>query len=269
VHITILAVTGHGKGYTAQAIIEDNIPDYAGLCILDYKGEYRGLVKPEGGRKARHWMVGPREVEQFGASEYAALLRENPRLVFGRHRQLDNETWQQECDTIIAGARRLDHSMLYAVEEGHTIAPEKGGDLPDNVEWLAKTGRSSGHSALWISQRSAEIAKAAISQSTGRFIGGFMDSADVRPFRGVVPYNADVHVIGNGTIPGLDERVHHPEDGPVAVRQFRDDGSLTGSEWVYSDRGGSLYRIDTSTWDPESPHYGPEGKQIRIPEYDG
>lgn len=268
-HLALASATGTGKSYTAQAVVEDNLDDYEAFVGLDYKGEFRGLVKHG---LARHWIAGTKERDEFTIAHWRALLEQNPRLIIERHDLLSDEDWRTVVNRVIAAERRLDRSALFVFEEAHTVAPQQG-ELLENIRWMAQTGRGAKKSAIWVTQKLSEIDKVVISMATAWMIGGFQEENDLKKLRGSLDYNVDVHKLGGQQVQGLREDLHALDDGAVSVRVFREkdangEAKTVGSEWVYSDDEGTVERLNTREWEPEAPHYGAEGKKIKVPGVD-
>lgn len=256
-------MSGWGKSYHAQAIMEASIPEFDYVAILDFKDEYRGLVKAG---LARHFIVGPKEA-RWSTETWQQFLEQNGAVVFARH-QLKPETWQKVAARIITASRRLAQqsgSALVAIDEAHFVAPQQGTVL-DAVEGLATTGRGEGASSLWITQRLAKLEKTVVSQCDETLLGGFSAPQDRSQIQ--AEYPVDVHNPElNGEIHGLPEELH-ADDGPLPLRKFEDDdGHTVGSEWVYANNSGEKERRDTRGMTMETTHYGPEGNPITDPAY--
>ncbi|MFU1780712.1 hypothetical protein ACM16X_04960 [Haloarcula japonica] len=44
-NLLLAAQSGWGKSFKAQHVMEENIPEYDHVVVLDFKDEYRGLAK--------------------------------------------------------------------------------------------------------------------------------------------------------------------------------------------------------------------------------
>lgn len=106
--------------------------------------------------------------------------------------------------------------MPFVIDEAHSIAPQQGA-YPDPIKGLATTGRGEGNSAMWITQRPAEIDKTVLESSTARFVGGFTDRNDLDQFGDIVEHPADVHVVGGHEVPTLPDELHAPDAGAISV----------------------------------------------------
>lgn len=256
------AASGWGKSITAQWFIEENAPNYDILVVLDYKDEYRGLVK---GGLAKHYLAGPREHDAFAEDHWRRLVGGNPKLVLARH-DLDDEAWREVCAALVSVCRSLEQSVLVVVDEAHFVAPERGG-YPAEIKGLATTGRGENASSMWVSQRLTELSETVIAQCTARMLGGYESDGDLRKIRGVVDYPVDAHKSGGRPVPGLPEDLHAPDAGAVSVRKFTEGDRVVGSEWIWSDESGEKARHDTRGLADRmrTTHYGAAGKPIRRP----
>lgn len=271
-NLVFLAASGHGKSYGAQCVVELNIGDYDHVVVLDREDEFRGLVSKKcGPAPCKHWLAGTRERDRFGAAAWAQLIRQNGDVVIGRLKaEIDGDDWQQiVADVVQAGRHRVEGTVLFVIDEAHFVAPQ-GPAYPDPIKGLATTGRGEGNSAMWITQRPAEIDKTVLGCSTARFVGGFTDRNDIDHFREIVEYPADVHVVGGHQVPALPEELHAPDAGAVSVRKWTvttEDGEerVRDSEWIYSDDDGQKSRLRSAKfWDPECDHVGAGGKRIDV-----
>jgi len=258
----LAAISGHGKSWHAQAIMEQNVQesDYEGLIVLDFKDEYRGLAKAG---YCSHAIVGPAEAEA-SVADWRAQLRGEPYIVLARLETMGPEAWRDACATIATAARRLDRDVLVAVDEAHFVAPNRG-KIPDALEGLATTGRGEGASSLWISQRIAKLDTTVTAQCDAAILGGFRDKNDLSRIEGTIEYPREAHVPGGRSVPGLPEAIHAPDEGAISVRKWEEDGSPIGSEWIYSDESGDMRRIDTRQVNMDATHYGPPGNTIALP----
>lgn len=259
-NLLLAAKSGWGKSWHAQAWLEANLPEYDHAVILDFKDEYRGLVK-EG--LARYYIAGPRE-KSWRRANWQTLLAENKRVVLSRH-DLDAEEWRDLAAHVVDAARNLDGSVLVAIDEAHFVAPQRG-KLPSSIKGLATTGRGEGASSLWVTQRLAEMDETVIAQMMARILGGFESDADLAKVERVAEYPVDVHNPQVSRVSGLPDALA-ADAGPVPLRKFEADGQTVGSEWVYSDDSGDRERMDTRDVEMRSTHYGAEGESLRRPDY--
>jgi hypothetical protein len=271
-NLVFLAASGHGKSYGAQAVAELNIGDYDHVVVLDREDEFRGLCSKQcGPAPCKHWLAGTRECDRFGPDAWGQLIEQNGDVVIGRLKSdLDGEDWRGiVADVVQAGRHRVEGTCLFVIDEAHFVAPQ-GPAYPEPIKGLATTGRGEGNSAMWITQRPAEFDATVLGNSTARFVGGFTDSNDIGQFRDIVPYPADVHVVGGHEVPGLPEELHAPDAGAESVRKWTEttatgDERVRDSEWIYSDDDGTQRRLRSAQhWDPECEHVGASGKRIDV-----
>ena len=252
-HGLIAAKSGWGKSWLAQWWTEDNEPNYDHLVVLDYKDEYRGLVKAG---LAEWGIAGPDELG-IGAHAWRAVLEDSGGLVLARHR-LRTEQWRDVCADVVRAARSLDGSVLVVIDEAHFVAPQSQG-FPDVIEGLATTGRGERVSSMWITQRLARLDETILAQMMVRFLGGFSSDADLKKVGKIVDYAVDIHNPQVTTVRRLPEDLH-VDEGAVPVRLFD-----LGSEWIYSTDSGDVKRVDSSALGMDSTHYGPEGEDLSSP----
>lgn len=261
----LAAKSGWGKSYHAQAIMESSIPEYEVAAILDFKDEYRGLVKAG---YARHFIAGENE-KNWSVAHWKEFLRQNRKVVIARYR-LSPEEWRGVAANITLAARQLAQklgSALIAIDEAHFVAPQSG-KVPESLEGLATTGRGEGALGLWVTQRLAKMEEDILSQCQERLLGGFNSDADLNKVGSVVEYPKDLHNPQVSRVPNLPTKLE-ADDGPLSVRKFLDDDDHTiGSEWVYSNDRGDVERRDTSSLSMQSTHYGPEGNDFHDPNYE-
>jgi hypothetical protein len=265
VNLLLAAQSGWGKSAKAQNVMEENVPEYERMVVLDYKDEYRGLVKAD---LAEWFIVGPDEAD-WSVAKWVAFLRKNPKVVVARHR-LNASMWKEVAARIIAAARRLG-DILVVVDEAHFVAPQKT-KIPKATKGLATTGRGEGASSIWVSQRLSEMEETVISQCQARLLGGFESSADLGKVAKVVEYPEELHNPQAGLVSHVPEELiadqwSDADASAGALRKFEnDEGQTIGSEWIYSDNTGERRRIDTRGMfeDMRSTHYGAQGKNIKV-----
>lgn len=258
------AKSGWGKSRELQRTIETNIPAVDYLVLLDLKDEYRGLVD---GGLARRFIGGPNESD-WPASRWRSLLESNPKLVICRY-EVDVETWREMCAAIVSAARSLARggaTVQVVIEEAHFVAPQKGG-LPDPIKGLATTGRGEGAASIWVTQRLAELEETVIAQADERLLGGFTSDNDLNKVAASAEYPKEIHNPNAGVQPATsypDEL--HVDGEAIPLRRFEDDdGSMVGSEWIYSDDSGEIERRNTKGTDMETEHIGQEATEILDP----
>jgi len=262
-NLLLAAQSSWGKSFKGQHVMETNAPEYERMVVLDYKDEYRGLVKAN---IADWWIAGPKE-SSWGVSQWRAFLQQNPKVVLARHDRVDEETWRKIAAAVIAAARRLG-DVLIVVDEAHFVAPQRG-KIPDAVKGLATTGRGEGASSIWVSQRLSEMEETVLAQCQARMLGGFESSADLGKVEKITEYPTDLHNPQVSSIGGVvpDELAPTDRDPPPwSLQRHVEDGDTVGSEWIYSDNTGARERRSTRGLAEEmtSTHYGSQGKHIKV-----
>ncbi|MBO4248873.1 ATP-binding protein [Halomicrobium sp. IBSBa] len=245
--------------------MESNAQEYESMAVLDYCGEYRGLVK-EG--IASHWIVG-RVEEQWSVSDWVTFLQNNPFVVLERNKKhLGTDRWRDVCATIASALRRLDRDQLVVIDEAHFVAPQQM-KLPQPIKELATTGRGAGTSSMWVTQRPAEIDKTVLTQCQARMIGGF-DGLELGALSSALEYPAELHDNTADPDPRRvpDELLPPDRERPTSLQKHEDEQERTiGSEWIYSDDDGEQYRVNTQNVTMDSTHYGSEGNDLNPPQY--
>jgi hypothetical protein len=253
--LLIAAISGFGKSYIAQAYIEKNLPEYDHTVILDYKDEFRGLVKAG---LADYVAVGNREAG-ISVDGWRQVVEGNESIIVCRA-GLDPDQWREIATTIASAARNVDGRVLIAVDEAHFVAPQDV-KLPQPIKLLATTGRGK-VSSIWITQRLQEIDEAVISQTNANLLGGFGSNRDRKKLD--VEYPVEVHNPEAGRVPNLPQELHHPEDGPVPLQKTEVDGVVRSSEWIYSTEG-EMERLNSASIDMTAEHYGGSDQKLEHP----
>lgn len=261
-HLLLGALSGWGKSLNLQAWLEKNLAEFDYGVVMDYKDEYRGIVK--GGLAT--WIGVDEQLAQLDVAGWKQLLESNPRVVLAR--AVNVETWREVADRIAQALLELEGSGLFAFDEARFVASQRQG-TPEYVLEVATTGRSSGLSSIAAAQRLQQVDKGYLSQCNEKILGGFTEETDRKKLD--VSYNEDVHdPQHNGTVGGIPEELYADDDGAVPLRRWTDeDGQTVGSEWIYSNDRGALERLNTRGL-PErmaTTHYGPEGEHLDMPEY--
>lgn len=253
--LLIAAISGFGKSYIAQAYIEKNLREYDHTVILDYKDEFRGLVKAG---LADYVAVGNREAG-ISVDGWRQVVEGNESIIVCRA-GLDPDQWREVATTIASAARNVDGRVLIAVDEAHFVAPQDV-KLPQPIKLLATTGRGK-VSSIWITQRLQEIDEAVISQTNANLLGGFGSNRDRKKLD--VEYPVEVHNPEAGRVPNLPQELHHPEDGPVPLQKTEVDGVVRSSEWIYSTEG-EMERLNSASIDMTAEHYGGSDQKLEHP----
>lgn len=261
-NLLLAAKSGWGKSFKAQHVFEQNLPNYHHAVILDFKDEYRGLVKAG---FADWWIAGPREMS-WTKQQWGEFFASNPKVVLARHNDLTASDWRELSATVIAAARDLG-DVVIGIDEAHFVAPQKY-KVPEAVTGLATTGRGEGVSSIWITQRLSKAEEDVISQCMARLLGGFESTADLNKVEGITEYPEDVHNPQIRQIKHLpDALLPEGRDLPHSLQKHtNEDGDTVGSEWIFSDDEGNRDRRNTQGLadSMKSTHYGKQGKQIKV-----
>lgn len=252
-------MSGWGKSWYAQLLLETNLPEFDRVAVFDYKDEFRGLVKAG---LATHYIVGKRE-QNWSVSDWETFFESNPKVVLARHR-LTPEDWREVTANTVQALRNLagpSNAALAAIDEAHFVAPQSG-NIPDAIEGLATTGRGEGASSMWITQRLAKLDETVGAQCDERLVGGFTSDRDRKKID--PEYPEDVHNPQARNVPRLPEELR-ADGGSTPLRRFEEGGSTVGSEWVYSNNKGEMERRDTREMEMNTTHHGPEGHPIHDP----
>lgn len=171
-HTALLGVTGSGKSFLAQKIIEELLQDTKVICI-DFTGEWKKKLSPE-----KYQIISKDDIEVYlantdakiGIFELSALSNTTDVL---------KET-QSFLEKLFDYAKtRYDENspvkIVLVLEEAHTITPETSflGDLGDyssnkalvnKMAQVALQGRKYGVGLLVIAQRTANVSKTVLTQ---------------------------------------------------------------------------------------------------------
>lgn len=254
------AKTNWGKSYATQYLAEQNIGEFEGLVILDYKDEYTGLVESFDVKR----LTVPSGAENVSPAKWLAVLEEHRRVQLART-TATTEQFRQVAANVATALGRWELTAFVVIDEAHKVAPQS--QAPDPLVTLATTWHGDGYGVIWITQRWAEIETTIVAECEASLLGGFRDVNDLGRID-AVEYPPEIHQ-------SVATRVDRPTrqipdellvDGePLTLRRFEDDaGHTVGSEWVYAD-DSNLRRIDSRDWQLESTHYGSDRKRISHP----
>jgi len=260
-NLLLAAQSGWGKSFKAQHVMEENIPDYDHVVVLDYKDEYRGLPKAD---LTSWWIAGPREME-WSASTWQEFIEENEKVVLARHERLQPDQWREMSARVVSGARRTG-DVLIVIDEAHFVAPQKK-KVPEPITGLATTGRGEGASSIWVTQRLAKAEEDVASQCQARLLGGFESSADLKKVEKITEYPVDLHNPQVRTVPHVPSELEPDgRETPESLQKHVEGDDTVGSEWIYSDNEGTRERRNTRGLAAEmtSTHYGKQGKGLKV-----
>ncbi len=264
-HQLMGAKSGWGKSRETQVWAEQNMAGdtFDGVVVLDFKDEFRGLVKAG---FASFWGAGDDEAG-WSAGHWRPVIERNPNLVIAKHDQMDAETWREQvCQPVVAACRQLG-DLLIVIDEAHYVVPQDGA-IPDSISGLGTTGRGEGVSSILVTQRMQMIDEDFVSQLTAWMLGGFGSDNDRGKLGGIVDgYPVEVHNPTADRVPNLPEQLCVDGEA-LPVRKYKNDaGQTIGSEWIYSNEAGELDRYDTRYSTMQSTHYGQSGNAIERPDY--
>jgi DNA helicase HerA-like ATPase len=254
--LLLAAKSGWGKSWLAQQRIERDAAEHDLLVVMDYKDEYKGLVKAG----LANWAAVTRRELSLSAADWQQFIEDNGRLVLSR--AVDDDDWQQVAAKVARAVRDSHQTALIVIDEAHFVAPQRTG-YPKAIRGLATTGRGEGVSSMWVVQRLAEMDETPVAQSDMRIVGGLTSGADLGKLAGSIDYPEEVH---NPSINAVTQPLPNEIDRDGQPLQVHiEDGNTVGSEWIYSDDTGDLRRIDSRKISMDSTHHSPEGNSLSIP----
>lgn len=174
----IVGASGSGKTVTAKHDVEQLLADRRHVVVIDPTGVWWGMRSNVAGD-------GPGfDLPIFGGAHgdlpiapdqgalVASIVLEQRVSAIVDLSAIDNSgDWRRFMADFIAGLRRgVAGNFHLVVDEADEFAAERPADaigfqLRENLVWIAKRGRAQGFVPTWITQRTAEIAKAVISQA--------------------------------------------------------------------------------------------------------
>lgn len=254
------AKTNWGKSYAAQYLTEQNLDEFEGVVILDYKDEFGGLVEEFDIKR----LSIPDGAENISHRKWLKILEENPRVQLART-TATTEQFREVAANVATALGDWERSAFVVIDEAHKVAPQS--QAPDPLVTLATTWHGDGYGVLWITQRWAELETTIVAECEASMLGGFRDTNDLSRIE-AVEYPPEIHQ-------SISNRVDRParqipdellvEGEPLTLRRFEDEkGHTIGSEWIYAD-DTTLKRIDSREWELQSTHYGSDRKRIKQP----
>lgn len=254
----LAAKSGWGKSWMTQRWTEENAPDHDLLVVLDYKDEYRGLVKAG----MATWAAVTEREMSMTVNGWRKFIEANQRVVLAR--SVTEEQWRQVAAKVARAVRESQLTVLIVIDEAHFVAPQKGG-YPDEIEGLATTGRGEGVSSMWVVQRLALMDETPAAQSDMRLVGGLTQDSDLTKLAGSIDYNEEVHNPMNQQVRVPDAIDRNGEPLRKWTEGTGDDKETIGSEWIFSDDSGEMERIDSRSLSMDSTHYGADGNTLTVP----
>lgn len=171
-HMALLGVTGSGKSFLTQKIIEELLIDTKVICI-DFTGEWKKKLD-----QSKYQMIGKDDVEKYliGADKKVGLF-ELPALSNTTDVLKETQTFLESAFNYAKKQYDANAPVKVALvlEEAHTITPETSflGDMGDyssnkalvnKMTQVALQGRKYGIGLLVIAQRTANVSKTVLTQ---------------------------------------------------------------------------------------------------------
>lgn len=171
-HTALLGVTGSGKTFLAQQIIEELLQDTKVICV-DFTGEWKKRLDA-----SKYQIIGKDETESYLASTDQKIgVFELPALSNTTDVLTETQEFLEKLFTY--AKKKYDEDspikVVLVLEEAHTITPEAGflGDfgqfsgnkaLVNKMGQVALQGRKYGVGLLVIAQRTANVSKTVLTQ---------------------------------------------------------------------------------------------------------
>jgi hypothetical protein len=252
------AQTNWGKSYATQYTVEQNLDEFDGVVVADYKDEYRGLVEAFDLQR----LTVPAGAEAVTVDNWADLLADTQRVQLARS-GATTEQFRETVATVVRALSGLDGTWFVVLDEAHKLAPQREG-CPDPFITLATTWHGDGMGVMWVTQRFTKLEETVLAQCQASLLGGFQSTNDLRKIE-AVEYPPEVHHTARERVSAALPDALLVDGEPLTLRRFTDDADNTvGSEWVYTDTG-TLRRVDSGKWNLQSTHYGSDRKRIKQP----
>ncbi len=174
----IVGASGSGKTVTAKAEVAQLLEQRRHVAIIDPTGVWWGMRSGREGQKGGFALPifggahGDIEIRpDMGAAIARILLAERASGIVDLSVIDNSRDWRVFMADFVAELRRgVAGNFHLVVDEADEFAAERVADdigfgLRENLIWIAKRGRAQGFVPTWITQRTAEIAKAVISQA--------------------------------------------------------------------------------------------------------
>jgi hypothetical protein len=190
----VVSSSGRGKSYAAGVLCEEALDGGLPIVVFDPEGEYWTLKERyptlvAGGDHADIPLVRRQRIVRELLS--LALSRSGFALVFDLSELREREQqgfYALAAEELFVLKRQHPGTALLVVEEAHLFAPQVyAGACNDVSEELAKRGRKRGLWTVWVTQRSADIAKRVISQCNLLLVGGMDHDRDFQAVKPRLP----------------------------------------------------------------------------------
>lgn len=198
-HTATIGASGSGKTTTARGRVEQALREKRHTLITDHTGVWWGLragadgkspgfdIPIFGGRRG-DVAISPAD----GAAIARIIVEQQVSAIVDVSLMTSGADQRIFMADLVAGLRAKPpgHFQFFA-DEADEIVPEKVRDdagfrLQENMIWIAKRGRSAGFVLSLITQRTADVAKAALSQCQTIFAHQLLAPTDLAAFRAYV-----------------------------------------------------------------------------------
>lgn len=194
-HHAIIGASDAGKTWTAKYGVEQLLGQQRHTLIIDPLGVWYGLRSSADGKAAGfdipifggpHGDVAIRPIDGEAIAGIVDAQRVSAIVdLSGMTNGLDQRSFVR--DLVARLRRRSPGNFHFVVDEADEFVPEKVRDdvgyaLQEDMLWIAKKGRSAGWVQTLITQRTADIAKSALSQSQTIIAHQLIAPQDQKPF---------------------------------------------------------------------------------------
>lgn len=198
---TVLGMKGSGKSYYAGYCLETRIfQTKKPFVILDYHAEHIGFTAIAGVKKIEL------TEEYVGRINWKKLILSCKGLVvypYKMFREQVNTEFGEICRVLM----EVENTILM-VEEAHNLAPNNA--INPYYEMVITEGRKFGIDTINISQRTADLDKSVISQSSNLVCFKLFEENDISHLKGIYPeperlrnlktFTGMEYVVGEGTV---------------------------------------------------------------------
>ncbi len=234
----IVGASGSGKTVTAKAEVDQLLAQNRHVAIVDPTGVWWGMRADPAGEPngAQLYIFGGAYGDvaiqpDQGATIARIIVEQRVSAIVDLSSIETSRDWRRFMRDFVAELRRKPRGNFhFVVDEADEFAAERPADdigfaLREDLIWIAKRGRVAGFVPTWITQRTAEIAKAVISQAQTIVAHQLIAPTDRKAI--------DDYLKGHGT----------PEARREVMASLAALGC--GERWIYSPAGGVLDRGTT------------------------
>lgn len=222
----VLGVSGSGKSMTARVLVEELLPSIP-MTLVDIEGELWSLKEQfdilhvgSNFRAESDLIVAPEDAGSLATWVWA----NNVSVILDMSEFDDVERDQfllNYFEALWTAASRAPKPHTILIEEIHEFVPEDGtSPIKDLFTRYAKRGRKRGVGMIFVSQRSAEVAKSLLSQATMFFLHHVADPTDMAVYaKRMTPVPAkQVPALVSGLGSGDCLVMHHGKVEQVRIR---------------------------------------------------